>query len=62
MKFPACDTPDRCRHQSNGPAMQTLAYYPPIYDGHGKNLNPDRNKTTAPMKCATCGKLWDAGS
>lgn len=57
-----CDTPDKCRISPNGPSTSTCAYYPPIYDGHGNNLNPDRNTTYSPVKCSTCGKEWDAGS
>lgn len=57
-----CDTPDKCRISPNGPSMTTLAYYQPVYDGHGNNLNPDRNTTYCPMKCSTCEKEWDAGS
>jgi hypothetical protein len=39
--------------------MTTLAYYPPIYDGHGNNLNPDMNKTYNTLRCSTCGKEWN---
>jgi hypothetical protein len=53
-----CETPERCRISANGPGMTTCAYYPPIYDGYGNNINPDRNITTSPMRCATCGKEW----
>lgn len=42
--------------------MTTMLYYPPIYDGHGNNLNPDRNTTHSPVRCSTCGKKWDAGN
>ena len=51
-----CETPDKCRIQQVGPSMTTMVYYPPVYDGNGNNLNPDRNTTTTPMRCATCGK------
>ncbi len=57
-----CDTPDKCRIVENGPSMTTLAYYPPIHDGHGNNLNPDRNTTTHPVRCTMCGEEWDAGA
>lgn len=36
----------------------TLLYFPPVYDKHGNNLNPDRNKTTATYRCMTCGDTW----
>jgi hypothetical protein len=57
-----CATPDACRIVQNGPASMTLAYYPPAYDGHGNNLNIDRNTISMPMVCQTCGKSWNAGS
>lgn len=52
-----CDTPDKCRIQKSF-STTTMVYYPPIYDGHGNNLNPDRNTTTTEMKCWACGKEW----
>lgn len=52
-----CETPDKCLIQA-GDAITTLAYYAPIYDGHGRNVNPDRNTTTSHMKCWTCKKEW----
>jgi hypothetical protein len=54
-----CETPERCRIQVTGESMTTLAYYPPIYDGHGNNLNPDMNKTYNTLRCSTCGKEWN---
>lgn len=54
-----CKTPDKCRIQATGPSMTTLVYYPPVYDGHGNNLNPDRNKTYEPRVCITCGKVFE---
>lgn len=53
-----CITPDKCRITASGPSTTTLAYYPPVLDGHGNNLNPDMNTTTRCVKCATCGKEW----
>lgn len=55
-----CATPDRCRIQQVGPMTTTLMYFQPVYDGHGNNLNPDRNKTTSDFKCMTCGKTTRA--
>lgn len=57
MSEHTCDTPDKCRIQV-GLSTTTMVYYPPIYDGHGNNLNPDMNITTTEMKCLTCGKEW----
>jgi hypothetical protein len=56
-----CDTPDKCRISPNGPSNITTAYYNPVYNGHGVNLNPDRNTVIMPVRCATCGKEWGAG-
>ena len=52
-----CNTPSKCRIQVLH-SSTTCAYYPPVYDGYGNNLNPDRNKITRHMKCSTCGKEW----
>lgn len=41
-----------------GPSMTTAAYYPPVYDKHGNNINPDMNTTSAPIWCYTCGREW----
>lgn len=38
--------------------MTTCAYYPPVYDKHGNNINPDRNLTSGSIKCSTCNKEW----
>jgi hypothetical protein len=40
-----CDNPQNCRIQVAN-SWTTCAYYPPVYDGFGNNLNPDRNQTT----------------
>lgn len=58
MSKPKCDKPDQCRVTPTATSTVTLAYYPPVYDGHGNNLNPDRNKRQMLMKCYTCGKEW----
>jgi len=52
-----CDTPSKCRIQLVH-SSTTCAYYPPVYDGYGNNLNPDRNTTTRQMHCSKCGKGW----
>lgn len=36
----------------------TLAYYLPVYDKNGVNINPDRNTTTFSVECFTCGRMW----
>jgi len=33
-------------------------YYPPIYDKHGNNTNPDGNTTSGETTCTTCNKKW----
>lgn len=52
---PTCDK--ECRFQM-GPAMTTCAYYPPVYDKHGNNTNPDMNSTSGAIDCNVCGKHW----
>ena len=54
---PPCERLDDCRIERAG-GMTTTVYYEPIYDGHGRNLNPDRNTTTWDAHCRTCGRRW----
>ncbi len=48
-----------CRF-SESVVTTTAAYYPPVYDKHGNNLNPDGNVTTKQISCIVCGKVWDS--
>ena len=52
---PACE--QDCRFQM-GMSSTTCAYYAPVYDKHGNNLNPDGNTTTTQIHCKVCGKSW----
>ncbi len=54
---PGCSRDD-CRIQ-HGASTTTAAYYPPVYDKHGNNLNPDMNTTTTNKRCLSCGKSWN---
>ena len=40
------------------PGYTTAAYYPPIYNKNGVNINPDRNVTTSYVYCEYCKKKW----
>ena len=53
---PGCE--GECRFQEKGPMMTTCMYYPPVYDKHGNNTNPDGNITSGALSCLTCGKKW----
>lgn len=48
-----------CRFTSIGMSFTTCAYYPPVYDKHGNNTNPDRNVTSGKLSCLTCNKQWN---
>lgn len=56
-----CDCKDKSKskskstYYSNGSMMMTTAYYPPVYDRDGNNINPDRNKSTSRYICNMCG-------
>ena len=39
-------------------SYQTMAYYSPMYDKDGVNVNPDRNATYEDVRCLSCGKSW----
>lgn len=53
---PKCQN-ENCRFHY-GLSMTTAAYYPPVYDKHGNNINPDRNVTSGSVNCSTCNKEW----
>ena len=48
---------NECRIQFFG-GSTTAAYYPPIYDKHGNNINPDGNVTSGNCFCSVCQKKW----
>jgi hypothetical protein len=52
---PACE--QDCRFHI-GMSATTCAYYAPVYDKNGKNLNPDGNTTTTQIHCSVCNKSW----
>lgn len=52
---PSCEKD--CRFHI-GTAMTTCMYYPPVYDKHGNNLNPDGNSTYGDMSCSVCNRRW----
>ena len=33
-------------------------YFPPVYDKHGNNVNPDGNITSGSITCNACKKQW----
>ena len=41
-----------------GTASVTAAYYTPIYDKNGVNVNPDMNETSQIAHCNMCDKTW----
>ena len=55
---PSCEKECRFHVQHGG---TTAMYFPPVYDKHGNNLNPDRNISTVYVACSVCGRNW-AGS
>lgn len=52
---PNCE--GECRFQF-GMGMTTCMYYPPVYDKHGNNTNPDGNITSGLVSCNVCDKQW----
>ena len=45
-----------------GMSTTTLAYYPPIYDETGRNINPDRNRHNTSFMCLVCGQTFGISS
>lgn len=41
-----------------GAGTTTLAFYQPVYNEFGVNVNPDMNITTIPLTCDTCGRKF----
>jgi hypothetical protein len=56
---PTCDK--ECKF-SESHRMTTCAYYPPVYDKNGVNINPDSNVTSYEIMCNLCKKRWTASS
>ena len=54
---PGCARDD-CMITENGPSSTTAAYYPPVFDKMGENVNPNINITNHPRRCLSCGKSW----
>lgn len=52
---PGCE--GECRFRV-GMGMTTCVYYPPTYDKHGNNINPDRNTTSGKVWCDACDRTW----
>jgi len=50
-----------CRFTSTF-SMTTAAYYPPVYDKHGVNLNPDMNITSTVVYCSVCSRSWNSST
>lgn len=52
---PTCEKD--CRF-SYGMSMTTAMYFPPVYDKHGNNINPDGNITSGSISCSVCNRQW----
>lgn len=57
MKNPNPTCEKECRFQY-GISTTTCMYFPPVFDKHGNNTNPDGNITSGTVKCSTCGHEW----
>lgn len=57
---PQCKKPTK--RTSYGGGMRTAVYYKPHYDENGKNINPDRNRTTTKYTCLNCGHNYSVAS
>ena len=52
---PTCKNDCRFHH---GMSTTTAMYFPPVYDKHGNNINPDGNITSGSISCSVCNKAW----
>jgi hypothetical protein len=58
MKNPNPECPrEDCKFIESG-GTETLAYYPPVYDKNGVNINWNKNKVRFIVDCLSCGKKW----
>lgn len=53
---PYCKKPTK--RTEYGWSFRTLMYFPPTYDEHGVNVNPDRNIRTSGYQCLECGHVY----
>ena len=56
---PTCELDCRFSYSTS---MSTMMYYPPVYDKHGNNVNPDMNVTYSTVNCTICNKSWSAST
>jgi hypothetical protein len=59
-QMPECPRED-CQF-AESMTMTTCAYYSPVYDKNGVNINPDGNTTTFTLTCYKCGKMWNGST
>lgn len=52
---PGCE--GECRFHVRG-GVTTCMYFPPVYDKHGNNTNPDGNITSGDVGCSVCNRRW----
>ena len=52
---PYCKIPTK---RTGGGTTVTAAYFQPVYDETGKNINPDKNTRTSYWECLYCSKPY----
>ena len=57
-RAPYCPFCKKNTEMTMGSSSSTLAYYPPRYV-NGKNMNPDKNRTSTNWRCATCNTNFE---
>ncbi len=56
--IPICPYCQKPTERTGGAGSVTLAYYTPIYNKYGNNINPDRNTITSIWYCTGCGNSY----
>lgn len=59
-KIPICPKCNKPTKRVQGLSITTAAYYPPVYDENGININPDGNYTTTEFTCLECNTSYYA--
>jgi len=57
-RHPECTTPPEDCRICVLDSVTTCLGWTPVYDGNGRLVNEDPNRTMTKYKCNTCGKTW----
>lgn len=56
--IPVCPFCKVLTSRTGGATYTTSMYFTPVYDEHGNNINPDRNRATKDWRCFACDRQY----